>query len=323
MKRPRLQCLVSAAWAPHDARLAPSHSFATHTQGTTPPPHNPASRAVTAPAQLLHTLELHAALISSAEALLALPLLLTQPLPEPAPGTQHLERVQKPEPQTHPPAITTVNGDVHDVAAAAPEGSVGPRSTGRSNGAGIGSPQRGKGGEAVGAAEWVPGSGAAWHHVGFLRGPIYATQAAIDAAEQLVAERWAAQRAAAAAAAAAARNGTSGQGFKTHTEAAQEEQAYNHKDTGDLRTNSKGAAGLPSAADLGLWDLPDRQVGLLAGSCWRRRPSLAAVRYVLDRVRPVRYGQVVPLDDYELTATPYPCGSGFGHAAWQVMDGAE
>ncbi|KAG2445809.1 hypothetical protein HXX76_000413 [Chlamydomonas incerta] len=187
---------------------------------------------------LLHTLELHAALISSAEALLALPHLLSQPF-EPPPEQQKLE------------------------------------------------------------------------------------QAAIDAAEQLVAERWAA-----AAAINASRNGVYATGStkmptKAAPDAAQAGEGGDHAPTGGLETDRAGPGGLPSAADLGLWDLPDRQAGLLAGSCWRRRPSLAAVRYVLDRVRPVRYGQVVPLDDYELTAAPYPCGSGFGHAAWQIMDGAE
>ncbi|PNH04279.1 Integrator complex subunit 9 [Tetrabaena socialis] len=78
---------------------------------------------------------------------------------------------------------------------------------------------------------------------------------------------------------------------------------------------------MPSSADLGL-QLPPHQEALLGG-CWVRRASWQAVRHCLDRVRPVRYGQVVALDSYELTAVPYPSGSGFGHAVWQISDGAE
>ncbi|KAG2451469.1 hypothetical protein HYH02_004067 [Chlamydomonas schloesseri] len=257
---------------------------------------------------LLHTLDLHAALISSAEALLALPHLLTQPFEH-----QVAEQLQ-----AHPPA----GKSAHDAApsrAGPAAGGYAP-STGRTDASGS------LGRDMAGAAEWVPCSGTAWHHVGPIRGPIYATQAAIDAAEQLVAERWAAQRGTEAASSAGPMTGAAaktGSAPSLKSVAGHTKGALGLDSEAGEREGAGSGGSQPSAASLGLWDLPDRQARLLAGSCWRRRPALDAVRYVLDRVRPVRYGQVVPLDDYELTAAPYPSGSGFGHAAWQITDGAE
>lgn len=34
----------------------------------------------------------------------------------------------------------------------------------------------------------------------------------------------------------------------------------------------------------------------------------------------VRYGQLVQLDGYELTAQAFPSGSGLGHALWLISD---
>lgn len=82
---------------------------------------------------------------------------------------------------------------------------------------------------------------------------------------------------------------------------------------------------LPSAGGMGVHVAAGTQQQLFTPACWRRRDGSRggrnAVRFCLERVRPVRYGQVVSLDSYELTAVPYPAGSGFGHAVWQILDG--
>ncbi|EFJ50967.1 hypothetical protein VOLCADRAFT_103614 [Volvox carteri f. nagariensis] len=207
------------------------------------PPVSPAKADAQAEASLLQTLEIHAALISSPEALLALPYLL----------------------QPNAYDIDSYNGADN------------------------------RGGSAAAAAAtdsgWFPG--AAWHHMGPIRGPVYSTQAALDAAEQLAAERLAAEEAAAATVSVAG-----------------------------PPPRRQPPPPLPRSVDLGWEPLSDAQEALLA-TCWRHRAPWRAVRYCLDRVRPVRYGQVVPLDSYELTAVAYSSGSGFGRAVWQIADGSE
>ncbi|GIL47332.1 hypothetical protein Vafri_4175 [Volvox africanus] len=204
---------------------------------------------------LLLTMEIHAALISTPEALLALPHLL-----------QSSEGSLPPYNDSDKANFSHANADVGHATVPGWDATAG---------SGMGSLPR-----------------AAWHHMGPIRGPVYCTQAALDAAEQLVAERWAAEEALAGSLGSAAQG------------------------------TSHPISQLPCSADMGWGAVTEAQEALLA-TCWRRRAPRHAVRYCLDRVRPVRYGQVVSLDSYELTAVPYSSGSGFGHAVWQLADGGE
>ncbi|KAG2498314.1 hypothetical protein HYH03_003575 [Edaphochlamys debaryana] len=262
---------------------------------------------------LLACTEIHAALISSPEGLLALPYLLSLDLAAPPPGGG---------PEGGPPggpAARQQPGVTH-----ARTGGVGALAGG--------------GGAGAWEASW---GGEAGHHVGPIRGPIYATQAALDAAEQIAAERMAAEEALAAAARrrAAAAAATRDPAQVDDSTPAGEETVPAAAQATSEPCSASGMApvgrGFPSSGGLGLALGPPNggdvaggareatQEALLAGSCWRRRADWRAVRHVLDRVRPLRYGQVVPLDSYELVAAPYPSGSGFGHAVWQIRDGTE
>ncbi|GFR46864.1 hypothetical protein Agub_g8505 [Astrephomene gubernaculifera] len=224
---------------------------------------------------LLQTLEIHAALISSPEALLALPHLLYDNLHD--------------DPQLYDKCNS---------------------GGGSSSNAGVD--------DVYGRAAAATATVTAWHHMGPIRGPVYCTQAALDAAEQLAAERLAAEEAAEVR--QRRRRPQQQQGLR-ETGAP---QRHPTNDDGTRLAPQQHQHTLPCSRDLGIdGPLSAVQEALLAQCCWRRRASWRAVRHCLDRVRAVRYGQTVGLDSYELTAVPYPSGSGFGHAVWQIADGAD
>uniref|UniRef100_A0A7S3VGZ5 Beta-Casp domain-containing protein n=1 Tax=Dunaliella tertiolecta TaxID=3047 RepID=A0A7S3VGZ5_DUNTE len=132
---------------------------------------------------------------------------------------------------------------------------------------------------------------------GLIKGPIYATTAAMDVAKHLFAELLAVSCFASSGMASA----------------------------GSLQQETAVAGMQPTTCP---W-LPKLMEAVQAKcldpavfeSCWLDMYDARAAEDCFERIKPVRYGQQVPLDGYELFATPYPAGSGFGHAVWTVTDG--
>ncbi|KAF5825957.1 hypothetical protein DUNSADRAFT_5672 [Dunaliella salina] len=132
-----------------------------------------------------------------------------------------------------------------------------------------------------------------------IKGPLYATTAAMDVAKHLYAELLAASHSASSVAAGA---GTLQQ------------------------ATTAGAAGVQSPTCPWMSKLMEAAQAkcldpAVFQSCWVDMYDTQAAEDCFGRIKPVRYGQQVPLDGYELFAAPYPAGSGFGHAVWTISDG--
>ena len=227
----------------------------------------------TALLQLLAVYEVHAALVTTPESLLALPYLARAVAAESAAaaedGSSRVQGVQ-------PPAAAWQQHPEPGAGTAAAAAAVHAGSQQRPAGCAYGHMLEG--------------------HIGPIKGPIYATQAVLDTAMLMAVERQA------------------GSSSSCSSSSSSSSSASSHS-PGTLPTSI--AEGLVGST------LPHAQHAVLQ-ACWRRASSLGCgdEQHALELVRPVRYGQVVPIDGHELTAVAYPSGSGFGHCVWVIMDGS-